>query len=154
VAQLGLDDQGDARRAILLPVRSHEDDSILAVLRRALPGLVAVYRFGSSSTPRERPESDLDVAVLATERLDARLRFDLAQRLASDLRREVDLLDLRTVPTVIAMQAVGKGRLVADLDPAARRTFETYLYSDYARLNEERRPILERVAREGRVYAR
>lgn len=37
-------------------------------------------------------------------------------------------------------------------DGPARREFEMYAYSDYARLNEERREILKYIAKRGFVY--
>ena len=131
------------------------DELAVAVLREALPDLVAVYRFGSSvleGTPR--PESDLDFAVLARRPFDAVTRFDLQERLASALGRTVDLVDLRTASPVMAMQVVAGGRVLHEGDGAERGRFEDLAYSRYARLNEERRGILERIAREGTVYGR
>jgi len=50
------------------------------------------------------------------------------------------------------MQIVSTGECVASPDEAARREFEMYTYSDYARLNEERREILKRVKASGLIY--
>jgi hypothetical protein len=52
------------------------------------------------------------------------------------------------------VQVIGHGELVHDGDSAARGEFEDRVLGAYARLNEERRGILERVAREGTVYGR
>jgi hypothetical protein len=70
------------------------------------------------------------------------------------VRRQVDLVDLRSATTVMASQIVTTGVLLYDGDPAARGRFEDYVYSAYARLNEERRGILQRIAAEGTVYGR
>jgi len=126
----------------------------VAALRRALPALVAVYRFGSSAAGEKRPESDIDLAFMATAPLDPVVRFDLQQDLASVLKQEVDLVDLRAASPVMAMQVISTGRLLYDADPGARGAFEDLTYSAYARLNEERRAILQRVAAEGTVYGR
>ena len=131
-----------------------EDRVTVAEIRSAVPGLVAVYRFGSSVSGARRPDSDVDLAVLATASIDPLLRFDLQERLAAALRQNVDLIDLRAASTVMAIQVIGKGRLLLDQDAAARGSFEDLTYSMYARLNEERRGILERVAAEGTVYGR
>jgi hypothetical protein len=66
----------------------------------------------------------------------------------------VDLVDLRAASTVLAIQVVGGGLLLFDGDPAERGRFEDLCYSRYARLNEERREILDRVSREGTVHGR
>lgn len=79
-------------------------------------------------------------------------RFELAQELATQLHRDVDLLDLRTASTVMRMQVISTGEYLASTDEAARREFEMYAYSDYARLNEERRNILKRISASGLVY--
>jgi len=114
----------------------------------------AIYRFGSSVPGTDTPESDVDLAVLAPRPLGAATRFDLQERLADTLRRPVDLIDLRETSTVMAMQVVSTGVVIHEGDAAARGSFEDRTYSGYARLNEERRGILERIATEGTVYGR
>jgi predicted nucleotidyltransferase len=130
------------------------DETIVAILRDAMPTAGAIYRFGSSLEGLHRPDSDLDLAVLAERPLDAWGRFTLQERVAAAVRRQVDLVDLRSATTVMASQIVTTGVLLYDVDPAARGRFEDYVYSAYARLNEERREILQRIAAEGTVYGR
>ncbi|CUS38498.1 hypothetical protein [Candidatus Nitrospira nitrificans] len=65
----------------------------------------------------------------------------------------MDLLDLRSASTVMRMQVISTGECLAAPNEAARREFEMYVYSDYARLNEERREILNHVRTRGSVYA-
>ena len=131
-----------------------EDRVAVAAIRSAVPELVAVYRFGSSVSGEQSPGSDIDLAVLATAPIDPLRRFDLQERLASALHQSVDLVDLRAASPVMAIQVIGKGRVLLDNDASARGRFEDLTYGVYARLNEERRGILQRVAAEGRVYGR
>jgi predicted nucleotidyltransferase len=126
----------------------------VAALRKAIPSLAAVYQFGSSVTGVEHLESDVDLAFLATAPPSHVDRFDLQQELASVLKREVDLIDLRSASTVMAIQVISTGRLLYDADASVRGGFEDFTYSSYARLNEERREILTRVRVEGTVYGR
>jgi uncharacterized protein len=130
------------------------DATIAALVRAAVPDVVAVYRFGSSVSGTDRPDSDVDVAFLAPRPLDAIARFDLQEQVASAIHRSVDLVDLRRASTVMASQVVTTGLVIDEPDPDARGRFEDYVYGAYARLNEERRGILERVAAEGTVYGR
>lgn len=130
------------------------DGEIAAFLRGALPALIAVYRFGSTARAQQRPGSDLDIAILATEPIDAVVRFELQERLAARVGGDVDLVDLRRATTVMAMQVISTGIVLAVFEPAAHEAFADYTYSAYARLNEERREILEQIRREGRVYGR
>lgn len=126
----------------------------LAALRKAIPSLVAIYQFGSSVSGGEHRESDIDLAFLASAPLPHVARFDLQQELASVLKREVDLIDLRAASTVMAIQVISTGRLLYDAAASVRGGFEDLTYSTYARLNEERREILKRVGVEGTVYGR
>ena len=131
-----------------------EDRVAVAAIRSAVPELVAIYRFGSSVSGERDPGSDVDLAVLATTPIGPLLRFDLQERLASALHQSVDLVDLRVASPVMAIQVIGTGRVLLDNDASARGRFEDLTYGVYARLNEERRGILQRVAAEGTVYGR
>lgn len=127
---------------------------VVAQIRAALPAVIAIYRFGSSVGGVQGPESDIDLAVLSEAPLDAVRRFDLQERVALALRRTVDLVDLRSASPVMAIQVIAKGMLLYDGDAGTRGRFEDYVYGAYARLNEERRGILDRIAVEGTVYGR
>ena len=131
--------------------RMRDHDTVEAI-RTALPDVIAVYRFGSTAAGVDRPDSDVDLALLAGAPLPAVTRFDLQERIASVLQRPVDLIDLRTASPVMAMQVLANGLLLLDAAPERRGEFEDRMFSAYARLNEERRGILERVAAEGSVY--
>lgn len=127
---------------------------LLDTLASAVPDLAAVYLFGSHAAGTAKANSDLDLAVLAAEPLGAVARFDLQERLAAQIGRDVDLIDLRTASTVLRAQVVATGRVVLDADRSARLAFEMTAYSAYALLNEERAGILADVAARGTVYGR
>ncbi len=126
----------------------------MRTVREIAPAAIAVYLFGSAASGTNRPDSDVDVAILLTESLDPVTRFDMQERLASVLARPVDLVDLRSASTVMAMQVITTGRVLHESDPSARGLFEDRVFGAYVRLNEERRGILDRVAAEGTVYGR
>ncbi len=129
-----------------------DDHALIEQVRKSVPGLIALYRFGSQAKGTARPGSDVDLAVLARDPLPVMRRFELAQELAIQLHRDVDLVDLRSASTVMRMQVISTGTCLNAPDEPARREFEMYAYSDYARLNEERRDILKRIAESGLVY--
>jgi uncharacterized protein len=131
---------------------SMNDSSVIEYIRQSVPSLIALYRFGSQAKGLARPESDLDLAVLACNPIPAVRRFELAQELAIQLHRDVDLVDLRTASTVMRMQVISTGECLDAPNEPTRREFEMYVFSDYARLNEERREILKRISASGLVY--
>jgi uncharacterized protein len=122
------------------------------LVREAIPDVVAVYGFGSRARGTSRADSDLDLAVLAHSRLPTEMRWNVQEQLARSLKVNVDLIDLRSVPTVMQKEIVATGTVIFGLDASARRAFEGLVLSTYARLNEERREILQRVLNEGRVH--
>lgn len=121
-------------------------------LREEFPGLISVYRFGGFGTEYEHPESDLDLAVYAGRPLPVVKLWRVAQQLAADVGRDVDIVDLASASTVMRAQVIHGGERVYCADELACETFEDYVYSSYARLNEERRGILEDILSRGSVY--
>ncbi|MGA1795981.1 MAG: type VII toxin-antitoxin system MntA family adenylyltransferase antitoxin [bacterium] len=125
---------------------------VVQTLLKRHPDLMAIYHFGSSAKGKMNRESDIDLAVLAKRHLDTFTTWTLGQHLSALLRYEVDLIDLLKTSTVMRMQVVSKGRCLYEGDTMKRELFEDYVYSAYARLNEERRGIIEDVRNRGKVY--
>ncbi len=101
-----------------------------------------VYVFGSHGTGRERPDSDLDLAILSDKALDPVQLFEISNRLADELGKEVDLVDLTCASAVMRKEVLRTGERLIVLDPRGACEFEMLALSDYARLNEERAAIL------------
>ena len=127
--------------------------SDLQPLLDRVPGVQAVYAFGSQADGTAHPESDLDLAVLAASPLDPLVRWDAQEALAAALGTDVDLVDLRSASTVMRAEVLRTGRVVLDRDPTARAFWEVWTMSAYALLNEERQGILDDVRQRGRVHA-
>ena len=128
-------------------------DPDLRPLLDRVPGVAAVYLFGSRAGGVARPDSDLDLAVLPPRPLGAVERFDVQEALAAALGLDVDLVDLLSASTVMRAEVLRTGRVVYDADPTARTFWETWTMSAYALLNEERAGILGDVRERGRVRA-
>ncbi len=127
-------------------------ENIAKYLQQELPGLIAVYMFGSAARDELCATSDVDIAILPEAPLEPMRRFELQEDLAQIVGCDVDLIDLLSVSTVMRMQVVPDGLLLFDSDAAARIRFENYCFSSYARLNEERHAILETVKAEKRIH--
>ncbi|MFB3133554.1 MAG: nucleotidyltransferase domain-containing protein [Rhodothermales bacterium] len=126
--------------------------SIVETLRAAVPGLIAIYLFGSAARGQRRQESDVDVAVLATHPLAPETRWTLQERLADQLHSDVDLVDLRAASTVMRAQVLASDRVLYEADTNVRQRFEMHALSMYADLNETRAAILEDIHQRGQVY--
>jgi predicted nucleotidyltransferase len=105
-----------------------------------------IYLFGSYAKGKERPDSDLDLAFLTSEEIDDYQRFLTAQKLASKLNIDVDLVDLKKASTVFQVQII-QGRLLYSKNKQQKQEFEMLTLKKYARLNEERKEIIEKIER-------
>jgi len=129
-------------------------DMIRERMKELLPDLIAIYQFGSTVEGSEHGESDLDLAILAQRPLENLDRWELQEDLAAELRRDIDLVDLRSASTVMQAQVLKMGTVLAETDRTARQQFEMRVCSAYAMLNEERAGILEDVQARGQIYGR
>ena len=114
--------------------------------------LVAVYLYGSFAKGCAGPESDIDLAILTRKPVSQRLLWDVAQELVRLSGRDVDLVDLGRVPTVLQMQVILEGKRLLCRDRFACELFETHVFSDYVDLNERRGPILADIRQRGSVH--
>lgn len=78
--------------------------------------------------------------------------WKLSQQLAAKLPREVDLVDLASAFTVLQARIIASGERLWCACASGCDLYEAYVLSAYARLNEERRYILEDVLSRGSVY--
>ena len=115
-----------------------------AALRPFAP--LVVYLFGSCASDRLRPDSDVDLAFLPAQPAEPYAVYCAAQELASQLGRDVDLVDLSHASAVLKAQVVGTGQRLLTRDAYRAAEFEMYALSDYARANEERREVLDQFA--------
>ena len=115
-----------------------------AIIVSALAGYdcAVIYLFGSLAKDTSHPDSDIDIAFLPTSLIPPLDCFYLASTLSNQLGKSVDLVDLTTASTVFAKEVVASGTPLFIGDPLRHQTFEMYTFSDYARLNEERKEIL------------
>lgn len=113
-----------------------------------------IILFGSTAVNRERKSSDIDLAFLGSESKSAYDLFMIGQKVASLLDREVDLIDLSQASTVMQMQIVHHGKILYCVNEKKRIEFEMKVYKMYAKLNEERKVILDRIKESGEVYGK
>lgn len=127
-------------------------DDIVRIILANLQNVQAIYLFGSESMGEQHAQSDIDLAILSNTRLPETRLWELAQMLASKMSREVDVIDLKQASTVMRLQIISTGQCLFCLNEKLCTAFEDFVYSDYARLNEERASILQDIHHRGSVY--
>ncbi len=129
-----------------------QEHALIEEICSGIPDVVAIYLFGSASAAELRMDSDIDLAILPVTALSATRLWSLAQLLAVLAGRDVDLVDLQSASTVMRAQVVSKGKCLYCANAQLCGEFEDRIYADYARLNEERRDILDDISARGRIY--
>ncbi len=123
------------------------------LLRREFPAAAGIYVFGSAADGRRGPDSDVDLAVFAGRALERARILDVQEKAARLLRCDVDLVDLAVAPTILQIQVIGEGRILAAPDESALAAFEVRVMRDYQELKARRADGEADIVRRGRVYA-
>lgn len=103
----------------------------------------AAWLFGSVAAGKSRKDSDIDIAVLFVPGLSKHERFDLRLCLAGEMTRlagrDVDVVDMQSVPLYLQHQVRKVGRLIVEKDHAYRLAFDVRSRREYFDLL----PVLE-----------
>ena len=115
---------------------------IIDFVRKNISDVNSIYIFGSYAANQETPTSDLDIAYLATNKIDSVKKWEIQEELASLLDIDVDLVDLQEASVILRTEVIDKGKLIFSNDKYKTNYFEMTAYSMYADLNESRADIL------------
>jgi predicted nucleotidyltransferase len=126
----------------LFKLKKKTEILITEFLKDQIPGLFAIYVFGSMADNSATPESDIDIAFLTFQKISAVEKWKIQEELASKLNQDVDLIDLIDATTILRAEVVEKGKLIFSGDSYQIDYFEMTTYSMYADLNESRQDIL------------
>ncbi|MBI5364398.1 MAG: nucleotidyltransferase domain-containing protein [Planctomycetes bacterium] len=128
-------------------------DALIARLKAELatrtPPIAFAYLFGSFGRGDQGPKSDVDLAVFHCAPPDPGLAgpiLDLEAHLARDLRREVQVVDLRKAPVDLVFRILRDKVVLVDRDKSARIGFEVHARNEYWDL----KPILDLVRKKRR----
>jgi predicted nucleotidyltransferase len=113
----------------------------------------AAWVFGSVATGKDRPDSDIDIAVLFIEGLDKQIRFDMRLTIAAELAgltgRDVDVIDMQAAPLLLQHQVRRFGYLLFEKDHAYRMDFDVksrrQFFDLLPRLKKRNRQIINKV---------
>lgn len=133
-----------------------KDSMIVQTIMEFYPNVQAVYLFRFYGTENERKDSDVDIALLFSHHdyketknlIMSRCRYKLEKLIGKD----VDLINLRQVSTVLQKEIAAYGRLLYCADRYALDEFEMLTLSYYQKLNEERKEILTSFYETRRAY--
>ena len=134
-----------------MPSKPLDKQKIIDILKSEVPSISAIYLFGSQRDGSATKESDVDIAYLCDQKLSSVARWELAERLAMALSRDVDLVDLSSANTIFRYQIVSTGERIYG-EGYEVESFETLVYSFYLRFKEERQPIVDEIMKKRSVF--
>lgn len=134
-------------------LNNKDKQHIVDILKSNIPGLQAVYLFGSYSDGTATVKSDIDIAYLTSKTLSSIERWNISQKLASIFSSDVDLVELTTTNTIFRYQILSTGERIYG-DGYDVESFETLAYSFYLRFQEERKPIIDAIIEKKSVYGK
>jgi predicted nucleotidyltransferase len=103
-----------------------------------------IYIFGSMVKNRVRNDSDIDIAILTEKQIDEYKLYMISQKLADELKREVDIVDLKNASTVFKAEILRNGKLIYNSDNPEKMHFQLGILQDYVFLNERRQEIINK----------
>jgi hypothetical protein len=118
------------------------------------------YVFGSYGIGKEKPLSDVDIAVFLRDDISHDRYFDFRLALIGDLAHilhtdEVDLVILNQASLLLAYQAVSSRTVLYERDPRVRIRFETRVldkYFDAEPIRRVQQEYFKRHIQEGKIF--
>jgi predicted nucleotidyltransferase len=115
--------------------------------------VIFAYLFGSVTSGRLHPQSDIDIAVYFEQPLGALdIKLAFIQKVSAVFEREVDVIFLNEADIIITMQILTNGELIINNHPAKHILYKASKLSEYADFKVSRQ-IIEKNMLAGRIYA-
>ena len=127
---------------------------ILKTAQQSLDKLQAVYLFGSYAYNMERSDSDIDLAFFGENKYSNETMYNLSLKLSEQLNKDFDCIDLQSANNVFAVHIIDTGKTIFNGDKNAVSNFEMRSLSQYAKLNEERKDIIQDILVRGSIYGK
>ena len=111
-----------------------------------------IYIFGSIVANRVRDDSDIDIAILTEKKIDEYQLYMVSQQLADELKREVDIVDLKDASTIFKAEIIKNGKLIYNSDNLGKMYYQLEVLRDYTFLNERRQEIIDKLKKKVAKY--
>lgn len=92
------------------------------------------------------------MGIYTNQKIDAYDLFIIGNQLSFEVKRDVEIENLKEVDTVFAAQIVGNKEELYCEYKILSANYDIRAFKDYAKLNEERKIILDAIEKDGRIY--
>ena len=117
-----------------------------------LNSLKMIYLYGSVLLQAFNNESDIDCAIHCNESDFKTGLFDIKPEIELTLKRDLDLVNIKTANPDFATEIIASGKLIYTKDQLFKDKFEMRILSEYLTLEEDRAIVLENIYKTGRVF--
>ncbi len=125
---------------------------ITTIIKKYIADLQAIYLFGSYANNTATKNSDIDLAFLADSCYTQEKIWQINTELSLALHTETDLVDLKSVSTVFALQITYYGKRLYYKSDKIATNFEDLTFCKYVRLNDLRQDILKDIKKRKTIY--
>lgn len=128
-------------------IGKNEQAKIIKILSDEIEGLELITLFGSAvGLDYQQNKSDIDIAFLATKKINNVQRWNIQENLASRLNSDVDLVDLNNSNDILRFEVISKGKNLFIKPSYKIECFLDSIYINYIQLNEDRAEIIAEYA--------
>lgn len=107
-----------------------------------------IYLFGSFAKGEGREDSDIDLAIYTNDLISSYNLFIVGNHLSFEVKRDVQIVHLKDVSTVLAAQIVGTKEILYSEDEILMANYDMRSFKEYAKLNEEREIVLDTIEKD------
>lgn len=111
-----------------------------------------IYLYGSVLSEAFNEESDIDCAIYCNESDFKTALFDIKPEIEIILKRDLDLVNIKTANPDFATEIIANGKLIYTQDQLFKDQYEMRILSEYLTLEEDRAIVLENIYKTGRVF--
>jgi len=111
-----------------------------------------IYLYGSVLSEAFNEDSDIDCAIHCNEKDFKTALFDIKPEIEIILKRDLDLVNIKTANPDFATEIIANGKLIYTKDQIFKDQYEMKILSEYLTLEEDRAIVLENIYKTGRVF--
>ena len=114
----------------------------------------AIVIFGSYARNTQNSESDIDIAIKSTKKIQPKELFEIKENLENIVKKDVDLIDLDNTQDGIRYEILINGITIYNKDEMQFELYKLDMYREYLELNESRKMIIDNIKNGGNVYGK
>lgn len=113
-----------------------------------------IYLFGSFLTVNYNEESDIDIAVLAKNRIEKEVFIKIKMELTKETEREIDLIDLWESNPILDKEILFKGKNIYKKSEEVKLEFEYHKIALATQYSDDVKVVIDKIKERGYIYER